>query len=93
MSYKELQEQVLELQEKAKQARQEEVNALAAYIRGKMEEYNLSLDELNLLLNPSSSACYRCPKTGAIWNGRGRRPQWLKNALKQGLSLDDLRVK
>lgn len=30
---------------------------------------------------------------GGVWGGRGKRPQWLRDALGQGKSLDDFLVK
>lgn len=32
------------------------------------------------------------PRTGETWTGRGMRPAWVKAALDQGMSLDELRV-
>lgn len=32
------------------------------------------------------------PRSGLTWTGRGQRPAWVKEALDQGMSLDDLRV-
>jgi DNA-binding protein H-NS len=31
--------------------------------------------------------------SGGTWGGRGKRPQWLRDALSQGKSLDDFLVK
>jgi DNA-binding protein H-NS len=31
-------------------------------------------------------------EAGNTWSGRGRRPEWLKNALQSGKTLDDLRA-
>lgn len=34
---------------------------------------------------------YRSP-LGATWTGRGQRPVWVQEALRMGLTLDDLRA-
>jgi DNA-binding protein H-NS len=42
---------------------------------------------------PSSVARFRNPDNAAqTWSGRGRQPQWFKNALSSGRSLEDLAV-
>lgn len=30
---------------------------------------------------------YRCPKTGAEWSGRGRKPAWVQEAIAAGVPL------
>lgn len=40
----------------------------------------------------SQAAKYRDDATGGTWVGRGKRPQWLRDALDSGKSLDDYRV-
>lgn len=35
---------------------------------------------------------FRHPVHGDTWTGRGLRPAWVKQALAQGMSLDELRV-
>ncbi len=35
---------------------------------------------------------YRCPLTGSTWTGRGLKPAWVRAALANGSSLDDLLI-
>ncbi|NAZ37397.1 H-NS family nucleoid-associated regulatory protein [Rubellimicrobium sp. CFH 75288] len=40
-----------------------------------------------------ASARYRNPQNPSqTWSGRGRRPAWIKEAEKQGRSLDEMRI-
>jgi DNA-binding protein H-NS len=40
-----------------------------------------------------SAPKYRHPENSALtWAGRGRQPRWIKEALEQGKSLDDMRI-
>lgn len=41
----------------------------------------------------SQAAKYRDEATGNAWVGRGKRPQWLRDALANGKSLEDYRVR
>ena len=41
----------------------------------------------------SQAAKYRDDASGGSWVGRGKRPQWLRDALASGKSLDDYRVR
>ncbi|MDQ2779222.1 MAG: H-NS histone family protein [Pseudomonadota bacterium] len=41
----------------------------------------------------SQAAKFRDEVSGGTWVGRGKRPQWLRDALAGGKSLDDYRVR
>lgn len=41
----------------------------------------------------SQAAKYRDEATGQAWVGRGKRPQWLRDALAGGKALEDYRVR
>ena len=41
----------------------------------------------------SQAAKFRDEASGGTWVGRGKRPQWLRDALAGGKSLDDYRVR
>lgn len=85
-TYAELKRQSEELAEKAEEARLRELEGVIAELRVKIEEYNLTPDQLfkkqrarrgegvkkASILPPK----YRNPKTGDEWSGRGRKPAW-----------------
>jgi DNA-binding protein H-NS len=42
---------------------------------------------------PKNSIRYRHPVSGEEWNGIGRQPDWLRNALlKEGFTVEEIRV-
>lgn len=42
---------------------------------------------------PVSAPKYRHPENAELtWAGRGRQPRWVKEALEQGKSLEDMRI-
>jgi DNA-binding protein H-NS len=41
---------------------------------------------------PAGGAAQFRDDAGNTWSGRGRRPEWLKEALRSGKTLDDLRA-
>lgn len=63
-------------------------------IRARMLEYQISVEDLastgrSVQREKSKSAPkYRNPETGKTWSGRGKRPQWIHDALADGQSLD-----
>ncbi|WP_028209049.1 H-NS histone family protein [Paraburkholderia nodosa] len=87
-TFKELKAQMAALEEQAAAARAAEFEAVLADIRVKVVEYGLTERDIfgrrqgaraktiTGVLPPK----YRDPKTGATWSGRGRAPNWIKNA-------------
>jgi len=63
-------------------------------IRARMLEYQISVADLastgrSVQREKSKSVPkYRNPETGKTWSGRGKRPQWIHDALADGQSLD-----
>ncbi|SHH92154.1 H-NS family nucleoid-associated regulatory protein [Marivita hallyeonensis] len=61
------------------------------------KEYGFSLDEL-LGGSPKKKGAKSAPKyanpadASQTWTGRGRKPNWVNDALKSGKSLDDLAI-
>jgi len=59
------------------------------------QEHGFSLDEI---LNGKSGGSKGAPKyanpadSSQTWTGRGRQPQWIKDALGAGKSLDDMAI-
>lgn len=69
-----------------------------AEIRAAMREYQLSVEDLGLTGKPSrqpkvkGEPKYRDPVTQQTWSGRGKRPQWIHDALAAGKSLADYAI-
>lgn len=78
-------------------ADREKSRALAA-LEEKAREMGFSLAELIGAVRKSSQkmpgiARYRSPAdTSATWTGKGRRPDWVRAALAEGKSLDELAI-
>ncbi|MCG1042929.1 H-NS histone family protein [Mycetohabitans sp. B8] len=85
-TYKQLQQQIEALQQKAEEARVAELDAVLADIRAKVAEYGLTSQDIFGRRHATSSAQekrdgvtakYRDPASGATWSGRGRAPVWI----------------
>jgi DNA-binding protein H-NS len=88
-TYAEIQAQIAELQNKAKEARAAELAGAKAQIAEIMTNYGLTLDDLRGGRSKASTARqpvpakYRDRETGATWTGRGRAPLWLAGKNKE----------
>lgn len=77
------------------QARRAEV---LAEIRAAMREYQIGIEDLGLtgkkVREPKVKGApkYRDPVTQQTWGGRGKRPQWIHDALAAGKSLADYAI-
>jgi DNA-binding protein H-NS len=83
-TYKDLQEQIANLQSQAEEARQNEISSAIADIREKMQMYGITVEDLASAKNSQKSkvktkaaAKYSNPESGDTWSGRGRQPKWL----------------
>jgi DNA-binding protein H-NS len=82
-SYKDLQTQIEKLQKQADQAREKEVAAVVAQIRGMMSDYGISASDLGISARrkrktgTTVAPKYQNPQTGETWTGRGRAPKWI----------------
>lgn len=85
-TYKELKAQMAELEAQAAAARAAEFEEVLADIREKVIAYGFTeRDIFGRRRSTTQSggvvpAKYLDPKTGATWSGRGRAPNWIKNA-------------
>lgn len=86
-TYKELKAQLAELESRAAAARQQEYDAVLADIRAKVAEFGYTAKDIfgsrrgkSRLPHGALPAKYRDPATGATWSGRGRAPNWIKDA-------------
>lgn len=93
-TYVEVQAQIQELTRQAEALKRSERAAVIAEIREKMTIYEITLDDLKgsprkgITLPPK----YRDPDTGATWTGRGIRPKWLSDGLREGKPLSYFEV-
>jgi DNA-binding protein H-NS len=87
-TYKELKAQMAELEAQAVAARAAEFQEVLADIRAKVVDYGFTEQDIfgrgrgrpRKVTESSAPARYRDPKTGATWSGRGRAPNWIKDA-------------
>jgi len=103
-TYLELKEQAEKLLAEAERMREQEISDAIEDIKRKIELYGLTAADLGFARNgpgnsgrakpaAKSPARYRGPN-GETWSGgRGRKPQWVVDALKQGRNLEDFAVK
>lgn len=103
-TYLELKEQAEKLLAEAERMREQEIADAIADIKRKIDLYGLTAADLGFAKGgPGNSRPKASAKTGAVkyrgpngetWSGgRGRKPQWVTQALQQGRSLDEFAVK
>lgn len=89
------------VQREMQQRRSQEEENLYREIREKISVLGISTDDLLKRLGSGKSAPikprlppqFRDPNNAAnTWSGRGRKPLWVDAWLKQGRSIDDLRI-
>ncbi|WP_342779503.1 H-NS family nucleoid-associated regulatory protein [Methylibium rhizosphaerae] len=101
-TYHQIQQEIERLQREAERLRQEEVAGVIARIKEAIQVYGLTAADLGLggaglrkqhAGNGTSATRvkYR-DEAGNTWSGRGPRPQWLRDALAAGRSLDEFAV-
>lgn len=103
-TYLELKEQAEKLLAQAEEMREKEIADAIADIKEKMRLYGLTAEDLGLgggrgpvargpkAKTAPGAAKYRGPN-GETWSGgRGRKPQWVTQALQQGRSLEEFAV-
>lgn len=106
-TYLELKEQAEKLLAQAEQMRRQETEDVIADIKARMKAYGLTAQDLGLstatagrqraprrsATAKSAAARYRGPN-GETWSGgRGRKPQWVVDALAKGRKLEDFKVR
>ena len=102
-TYLELKEQAERLLAQAEEMREKEIADAIADIKEKMRLYGLTAEDLGLGRSsgaraqrakaPPAAIKYRGPN-GETWSGgRGRKPQWVQQALQQGRKLEEFAVK
>jgi DNA-binding protein H-NS len=98
-TYSEVLEQIESLKARAETLRRQEVDAVIATIREQIAQYGLTAADLGLVAAKPRTrkrkivvAKYR-DEAGNTWVGRGKRPQWVRDALASGKTLQDLELK
>jgi DNA-binding protein H-NS len=90
-SYKQLQEQIKSLQNRAEEVRRSELSRTISDIREKMEELGISVEDLQRAqgkqkaprkVSAPVAPKYRDPASGKTWSGRGKEPKWLAGRSK-----------
>lgn len=102
-TYLELKEQAEKLLAEAEKLREQEIADAISDIKEKIRLYGLTPDDLGFgRSGPGRAAKARAPApvikyrgpNGETWSGgRGRKPQWVVQALKDGRKLEDFAVK
>jgi DNA-binding protein H-NS len=88
-TYKELQDQIAALQNKAEVTRAEELDGAVQQIKALMEEYGITLQDLSTAAKTKGKKSKQQSKVqfqdanGKTWSGRGRMPDWLKGKNKE----------
>jgi DNA-binding protein H-NS len=101
-TYLELKEQAEKLLAEAERMREQEITDAIADIKRKIDLYGLTAADLGFARggpgnsrpkSAKSPVKYRGPN-GETWSGgRGRKPQWVAQALKEGRNLEEFAVK
>jgi DNA-binding protein H-NS len=98
-TYAEIQKQIAELQQKAEQMRNQERNDAIASVKAQIKVFGLTAAELGLVGagRKSTKSVGRTVKysdgKGNTWSGgRGRKPQWVKDALAAGKDMSQFAV-
>lgn len=93
-SYKDLQNQIAELQKKAEEVRGQEMSGALAQIKELMNQYGITVNDLTgkklvaKQANKSDTTKVQFTDGDKTWSGRGRVPGWLK-----GKDREQFRVK
>lgn len=96
-TYAEIQEQIKQLQAEADALKASEIKAVIADVKSKIQQYGLTAAQLGLTAakseKPKAEAMYR--KGDLTWSGaaRGRKPQWVLDALAAGEDMEHYRIK
>jgi DNA-binding protein H-NS len=104
-TYLELKAQAEKLMAEAEEVRQKEVDSAIADIKAKMKAFGITARDLGLTAGAgqistkrtgrsaaSKVVKYRGPN-GETWSGgRGRKPDWVMRALKEGKSIEQFAV-
>ncbi|MDM0002617.1 H-NS family nucleoid-associated regulatory protein [Variovorax sp. J22P240] len=104
-TYAQIQKQIAQLQKTADALREKEVSGVVSRIKGAIVHYGLTAQQLGFGRTapkagaPIGKASDKRPRAakysdgnGNAWGGMGKRPQWLRDALDSGRTLEELRI-
>jgi DNA-binding protein H-NS len=103
-TYEQIQKQIEQLQRQAESLRSSEIKGVVDRIKVAIAHYGLTASQLGLgtsktvaqpkkALNASGKSIAKfSDDSGNVWSGRGPRPQWLRDALTAGRSIDEFKV-
>ena len=76
-TYRDIRRRIKQLEDEAELLRKSELAEVIAQLRGQIEEYRLTQEDL---FGPEAGllARYRDPETGKTWSGFGRPPNWIR---------------
>lgn len=101
-TYQDIQAQIRDLTMAAEAARKAELDQALSQIRNLVQQYELTLDDLQGLFTkrrgrrPAAEKAvsaskgvpkYRDPDTGRTWTGQGKPPNWIKEAADRSVYL------
>jgi DNA-binding protein H-NS len=100
MSFKELTELKVVLEEKAKRQLAQEQASAMQQIQEIANRVGLTMKDVIAMADKPAAksgtkleAKYRHPETSAEWSGHGRQPQWVKDWLGSGKTLQAVEIK
>ncbi|MDR0934049.1 MAG: H-NS histone family protein [Burkholderiaceae bacterium] len=89
-TYKQIQDQIRQLQQQAEVLRKKELGNAISQVRAIMAEYGLTISDLGIIGKKKGGRArvplapkYRNPSTGETWSGRGKAPKWLDTKNKE----------
>jgi DNA-binding protein H-NS len=102
-TYSELMAQAQNLMAQAEQARKTELAGVIADIKARMKQYGITVADLGGASAPGAKRMPKAAKSaaapkfrgpnGELWaGGPGRKPQWVRDVLAAGKSLDAYRI-
>lgn len=94
LSLSELEELAHDVQKEIERRKKQEIKQVAADIKALVAQSGLTLDEvLSVKTKQKGPAKYRNPENPEqTWAGRGKRPDWLRDALAAGRDLEEFSV-
>src|SRR4249920_2359161 len=102
-TYDQIQKQIERLQKEADALREKEVAGVVSRIKDAIAHYGLTAQQLGFRGAPEAKTSFKSAGnrtagakysdgSGKFWSGMGKRPNWLRDSLAAGKTLDEFRV-
>lgn len=96
-SYQALMEKANQLIREANRLKEAERQQIIADIRAKMKAHGITIQEIQSgtrrsRIRMKGEPVYRDPASNRTWTGMGRMPNWIKEAMANGASLDSFKI-